>query len=121
MRPIYFLLLAIGTGLLVFAFVSMGENNNWFIAPSLTYEIIVVNVVVTSAIYFWLSRIKIAGAFVNSYLLSIVMKLGFFSVFLVMVRLVSPQFLTANAILILSCYFVFTFLEVMVLFVKVNR
>ena len=121
MKPIFFFLSAIATGLLVFVFVWMGTSKDWFSTPSLTNESIMVTVVVTSAIYFWLSRIKVAGAFVNSYLLSIVLKLGFFSLLLVLVRLVSPPSLTANAILILSCYFVFTFLEVVVLFVKVNK
>jgi hypothetical protein len=121
MKPIFFLLSSIATGLLVFAFVGMGASKDWFPKPTLTNEIIAVNVVVTSAIYFWLSRIKVAGNFINSYLLSIVLKLGFFSLFLVLVRLASPQSLSPNAILILSCYFVFTFLEVIVLFVKVNK
>ncbi len=121
MRPIVFLLTAAATGLVVNFFIWIGGNKLWFPIPSMAVPIILVNVVVTSAIYFWLVRIKAAGAFVNSYLLSIVLKLGFFSFLLVLVRLVSQQTLIGHAVLILACYFIFTFLEVAVLFVKVNR
>ncbi len=121
MRPVTFLVTAAATGLVVNFFIWIGGNKLWFSIPSMAAQIIVVNVVVTSAIYFWLARTREAGAFLNSYLLSIVLKLGLFSFLLVLVRLVSPQTLTGNAVLILACYFIFTFLEVAVLFVKVNR
>ncbi len=59
--------------------------------------------------------------FVNSYLLSIVLKLIFFSSFLLVVRLTNPPSLTPNAVLVLCCYFAFTILEVTALFRKVGR
>ena len=121
MKPLAFFIAAMVTGGVVYFFAWMGDTKFWFSIPSMSVEIIAINVVVTSAIYFWLARTKAPALFVNSYLLSIVLKLGFFSFLLVAIRIVSPQTLTANAVLILVCYFVFTFLEVAVLFAKVNR
>jgi len=121
MKPFAFLLTAAATGLVIYLFVWVGANNSWFSMPLFTVEVIATNVLVTSGLYFWLSRISVPPLFINSYLLSIVMKLIFFSFFLLMIRLISPQNLNANAILILACYFAFTALEVVVLFLKVGR
>lgn len=121
MRPIVFFMTAIVTGLVIFCFVWFLGSKGWLPAPSLALEIIAINIVITAGLYFWLSRTKDAGAFINSYLLSIVLKIGFYSFFLILVLIVSPKNLEPNAILILVCYFIFTFLEVAVLFNKVNR
>jgi hypothetical protein len=121
MRPIVFLLVAAATGLVTYIIVLTGVSNLWFSRPSLTVEIIIVNVLITSGIYGWLSRTHAPPLFVNSYLLSIVMKLIFYSFLLLMLRLTSPQTLYANAVLVLACYFIFTILEVAVLFLKVGR
>ena len=112
--------MAIATGLAVFFLVQLGVNNLWFLMPTLSTEIILINVLVTSGIYAWLFRTTDPRLFVNFYLLSIVIKLIFFSFFLLMIRLINPQNLTANAVLILGCYFIFTILEVLVLFLRVR-
>lgn len=121
MRPFVFLLVAAIIGLVVYTAVRVGVGRLWFPEPTLTVLIIVINVLVTSGIYRWLFSTISPPLFVNSYLLSIVMKLIFFSFFLLILRLAIPHTLLANAVLLLVCYFTFTILEVWVLFIKVGR
>jgi len=108
-------------GIATYVLVWIGVDNLWFSWPSMTTEIIGINVLVTSGIYYWLFRASTPQLFINFYLLSIVMKLIFFSFLLLMIRWASPQVLMANATLVLCCYFTFTFLEVAVLFLKTRR
>jgi hypothetical protein len=121
MRPVIFLLIASVVGLIIYFLVQAGASNAGFSRPTLTTEIILMNVLITAGIYWWLSRPAAPLLFVNSYLLSIVMKLIFYSSFLLMVRLMSSQSLYGNAVLVLICYFIFTILEVAVLFLKVGH
>lgn len=89
--------------------------------PSYAIEITVISIITTASIYLVLVRTANPRLFVNIYLLSIVMKLIFYSGLLLMVRIVAPHSLTPNAVLILFSYLLFTALEVGVLFAKVNR
>jgi hypothetical protein len=99
----------------------MGARNTWFLMPTYGLEIIVISVITTASIYMVLARTGNPRLFVNLYLLTIVMKLIFFSALLLMMRFIAPQSLTPNAVLILVAYILFTALEVGVLFAKVNR
>ena len=121
MKPGSFFLIAVLLGLATYLFVILGEQLLWFGRPSFTFEIIMINVIVTSGIYWWLSDSKPAQLFTSSYLLSIVMKLIFFSTLLLLIRIVFPESLRPNVILLLICYVVFTGHEVISLFRKVNQ
>jgi hypothetical protein len=121
MRPLIFFFMAVIVGIITYTLTWKGAMNQWFSFPTMSFELIFLNVMVTSGIYFWLARTKAPMLFMNSYLLSIVMKLIFYSFLLLLIRLMSPQALTGNAVLLLACYFIFTALEVAVLFRKVNR
>ena len=121
MRSWLFTLCSISTGVAIYSFAFWGNARFWFDLPSLSIEIIIINVVVTSLIYWWLARVKAPDRFINSYLLSIVLKLFFYTSLLLGVRLVAPNALALNAVFLIVCYLLFTVLEVMVLFVKVNR
>ena len=113
--------MAIALGLTTYLAVRWGIGSGWFSQPSLLLELIVINVLVTFIIYRWLFKLQNPQLFVNGYLLSIVVKLIFYSGLLLTVRIISPQALLANAILVLACYIIFTVLEVAVLFLKVRR
>jgi hypothetical protein len=121
MSPFRFLLVSFGFGAIVFSLVSYGASADWFRKPTMIPEIVGLNVVVTFAIYRWLVRIQGAPLFINSYLLSIVMKLILYSGFLLIIRIFTPQALNANAVLLLICYIIFTILEVTILFQKTGR
>lgn len=99
----------------------MGAGKGWFSMPTYALQITIISVITTASIYMVLARTAKPQLFVNLYLLTIVMKLIFYSALLLMMRLISPQSLEPNAILILAAYLLFTFLEVGVLFAKVNR
>ena len=120
MSSFKFLLAAIGTGVVIYLAVSFGISSGWFSRPTLLPEIVLLNVVVTFILYRWLIRMG-AQTFINGYLLSIVLKLIFYFGVLLTVRILSPQSLTANAILLMVCYAIFTILEVAILFLKVGR
>ena len=121
MSPFKFLLASIGLGVLTFLVVFVGIESGWFARPSLLVEIIALNVLVTFVLYRWLLKVQGTKLFINSYLMSIVSKLIFYSGLVLTIRIVSPQSLSPNAILLLVCYTLFTILEVTVLFLKVGR
>lgn len=121
MSPFKFLLASIALGALTFLLVHFGIKSAWFARPTLLIEIIALNVLVTFILYRWLLKIHGTQLFVNGYLLSIVLKLIFYSGVLLTVRIISPQSLSPNAILLMVCYTLFTILEVAVLFLKVGR
>lgn len=121
MKPFSFSVLTAFVGAAIIAFVFWGGDKQWFTVPSMTIEMIIINVLVTALIYTWLFKVTTPDRFVNSYLLSIVLKLLFYTALLLGIRLIAPTTLVANAVLVMVCYFIFTVLEVSVLFLKVNR
>ena len=121
MSPFKFLLASIALGAITFLLVFSGIESGWFARPTLLMEIIGLNVLVTFILYRWLLKIHGTHLFINSYLMSIVLKLIFYSGLLLTVRIISPQSLYPNALLLMGCYTVFTILEVTVLFLKVGR
>lgn len=121
MNPGKFFLVATVLGVLTYLAVGWGVDSSWFPQPSLLLELLIINVLVTFVIYRWLFKLQNPQLFVNGYLLSIVVKLIFYSGLLLTIRITSPQALLANAVLVLACYIIFTILEVAVLFLKVGR
>ena len=121
MSALKFLLFCLVLGTLFFLGVLLGSQSGWFPKPTLTLEIIALNVLATALIYRWLLKIHGTPLFNNAYLGSIVLKLFLYCGVLITVRIISPDTLTPNAILLLVCYALFTILEVTVLFLKVVR
>ena len=121
MSPIKFFLIAIVLGVCVYFGVSMGVSAQWFSEPSLALVIVGLNIIVTSVLYRGLYKVQGTPLFINGYLLSIVLKLVFYSGLLLTIRIVTPNFLTGNAILLMFCYFIFTILEVVVLFLRTGH
>jgi hypothetical protein len=121
MKPWKFLLLAATLGVITYLAVRWGVNSGWVSRPTLLAELITINVLMTFVIYRWLSKLQNPQTFVNAYLFSIVVKLIFYTGLLLTIRIISPKVLTANAVLVLACYIIFTALEVAVLFLKVGR
>jgi len=89
--------------------------------PSFAMEITAINIITTAFIYRVLARTSEPRLFANIYLLTIVMKLIFYSALLLILRFMAPKTLMPNAVFLLVAYLVFTTLEVAVLFRKVNR
>lgn len=121
MSVLKFLLFCLALGALLFLVVSFGIQSGWFTKPSLAMEIIALNILATTLLYRWLLKIHGTPLFNNAYLGSIVLKLFLYCGVLITVRIVSPEALIPNAILLLICYTLFTILEVTVLFLKVGR
>jgi hypothetical protein len=120
-RPLFFALLSTFVGGLVYGFVWMGAGMGWFVMPSSAILIISISIVITAAIYTILTKTANPQSFVNVYLLTIVMKMGFYLALLVVIRFLDPLSLFPNALFLVVAYLLFTALEVGVLFVKVNR
>jgi hypothetical protein len=121
MRPGFFALLTTFVGSLLYGFVWLGADKAWFLMPAYSIEIIIVSVITTASIYLVLAKTSDPRMFMNLYLLTIVMKLIFYSALLLIIRVISPQTLMLNAVFLLAAYLLFTALEVAVLFAKVNR
>jgi hypothetical protein len=120
-KPLFFALLATFVGFLLYAAAWLGANQGSFSMPVFALEITLVSVVVTASIYMVLARTVNPRLFVNIYLLTIVMKLIFYSAMLLIIRFIALKSLMPNAVFLLVAYLVFTTLEVAVLFRKVNR
>ena len=89
--------------------------------PSSAILITAISIITTASIYTVLVKTANPQAFVNVYLLTIVMKIGFYLALLVIIRFIDPQSLTPNALFLIAAYLLFTTLEVGVLFANVNR
>lgn len=122
MKPFFFTLVAAATGGAIYAATRLMASAGWFVMPSAAFEIVVLSVIVTAAVYSILFRTKEPMLFTNLYLLTIGLKVLLFGVFLFLIKLLwAATDLTANAILLMVLYVVLTALEVTALFLKVNR
>lgn len=121
MSSLRFLLFCLILGALFYVVVTFGVQSGWFTKPTLMVEIIALNVLATALLYRWLLKIHSTPSFNNAYLGSIVLKLFLYCGVLITVRIISPDTLIPNAILLLVCYALFTILEVTILFLKVGR
>jgi hypothetical protein len=120
-RPAFFFLLSAFVGCLFYGFAWMGAGIGWFPMPSSALLITTISIITTVSIYTVLAKTANPQTFVNVYLLTIVMKIGFYLALLVIIRFIDPQSLTTNALFLVVAYLLFTALEVGVLFAKVNR
>lgn len=122
MKPFFFTLVTAATGGAIYAATWLMASAGWFVMPSAAFEIVVLSVIVTAAVYGILFRTKEPMLFTNLYLLTIGLKVLLFGVFLFLIKLLwAATDLTANAILLMVLYVVLTALEVTALFLKVNR
>lgn len=116
-----FAVLATLVGFLLYGFIWIGAEKGWFSMPSFSILITATSIVTTVSIYAVLAKTANPQAFVNLYLLSIVMKLGLYLALLLIIRFIDPQSLIPNALFLMATYLLFTVLEVGFLFAKVNR
>lgn len=121
MKPLTFALLAALVGSVLLASLWLGSWLAWFPLPSHSIEIVAITIFISAYLYRMLTKLTSPQVFVNIYLLTIAMKLVFFSVLLFVLRFLEPQYLIPNAVFLLVAYVLFTALEVAVLFRKVNR
>ena len=116
MKPIIFSFLAASIGLALLLVVWLGGRAGWFPQPTYFIEIAIITMATSGYLYRILTKMTDPQVFVNVYLLTIAMKLLFFSVLLFVLRFLEPEAITPNALFLLISYIVFTALEVVVLF-----
>ncbi len=107
---------------LILGFVLAGSGRAWFTRPSFFIEIILFLALSTIALY-WFTTRKInlqPDEFVKIYLGATVMRILFFGGFIFTVIMLDKLGAKENALLFLVCYFLFTALEVMVLYRQIN-
>ena len=121
MKPMTFALLATLLTCILLAAVWLGSWLAWFPKPTRSNEIAVITMITSAYLYRMLANMTRPQVFVNVYLATVAMKLVFFSVLLFVLRFLEPETLVPNAIFMLVAYVIFTTLEVVVLFKKVNR
>ena len=107
---------------LILGIVLAGSGWTWFMRPSFFIEIIFFLALSTIALY-WFTTRKInlqPDEFVKIYLGATVMRILFFGGFIFTVIMLDKFGAKENALLFLVCYFLFTALEVMVLYRQIN-
>ncbi len=107
---------------LVLGFVLAGSGLGWFTHPSFFIEIIIFIALSTIALY-WFTTRKLnlqPDDFVKIYLGATVLRILFFGGFIFTLIVLDKLGAKENALLFLVCYFLFTALEVMVLYRQIN-
>ena len=102
--------------------VTVGAEDGTFESPSYYREIISFVALSTVALY-WFTTQKMgmeASNFVKIYLGATVLRILFFGGFIFTIIQLDPSGARGNASLFLVCYFLFTILEVVVLFREIN-
>jgi hypothetical protein len=98
--------------------------SGWFaVVPSYTTEIVALLALTTLVIFYYLlnwSQSK-GQMFTQFYLLSIAVKLVAYGAFIAIIVVTDPTMAVGNTVLFLASYILFTFLEVLFLFRKVNH
>jgi hypothetical protein len=120
-KPVSFALLASLVCGVLLAAVWIGSSLGWFLRPTHFIEMAIITMITSAYLYRMLANMTRPQVFVNVYLATVAMKLVFFSVLLFVLRFLEPDTLVPNAIFMLVAYVIFTALEVVVLFKKVNR
>jgi drug/metabolite transporter (DMT)-like permease len=103
--------------------VQTGVSNVWFDQPSFTNEIIALLAISHVGLYSIITR-QIGQRpenFVKIYLGSTVLRILFFGLFIFVLIRIDPVSASRNAVLFLITYFLFTSLEVVALYIAVNR
>lgn len=110
--------------LLSAAILGIVYQSGWSsVIPSYAMEMVVLLAVTTGVIFFYLLQWSSSRPqlFVQFYLLSIAVKIAAYGAFVAVVVINDPPMAVANSILFLVSYVLFTFLEVLFLFSKVNK
>lgn len=117
-----FIFINAALGLTITGFVIATASQGWFVAPSCFLEIVTLFTVTNIAIYIIIARIHDhpAGDFVRIYLGITVLRIIFFGAFILAVILMDRPGAPKNALFFLVCYFLFTILEVVTLFLKID-
>jgi hypothetical protein len=121
MRPALFGMLAIATGIVVYAGTWLMALAGWFAMPSMALIILTLGIFITTSVYAVLHRTQEPTLFTNLYLLTIGLKLMLFGVVLFVIRFLAVADLPANAIFLMALYVALTAIEVAVLFKRVNN
>ena len=115
-------LLAVLLGLTIFSFVTAGQGMGWFIRPSFSGTIIIFLALATILLYrFTIRKLGYRPEdFVKIYLGTTVLRILFFGGFIFTLIILHRPGARGNASLFLVSYFLFTALEVAILFRQVN-
>lgn len=117
LRFLVFLSLA---ALSIIAFVYAGASHNWFAFPSFFWAIMIALSFLTTVVFYFLLAYSKAASFTQIYLLSIVCKLLGYGTIMIVFILKDKAGATENAVLFMATYFIFTSIEVGLLFKKIN-
>jgi hypothetical protein len=107
--------------LLLFGLLYGGEYLGYITTPSFGWLIILYGALSSFVAYFLLQKQEKAMQFTQFYLLSVVAKLLTGCIFILVLILADRKGAFANALLFIISYFVFTVIEVVFLFRKVNK
>ena len=104
------------------AAVYIGEQQHWLnTTPSFAPEIILFLGISTIVIFYFLLKHAQSTSFTQAYLVSMVLKMLTYVVFILVIIFSDKAGAAANALLFLVAYLLFTSLEVGFLFTAVNR
>jgi len=118
MTALRFSIRAVAVGLVLFAFLWLFIRQGLRQVPSLALMIVLVNVLLTSLIYWWVSAAPESFSFSQRYLLTLVVKLILQLLLVAVAGLADPAALVANAVFALICHLAFLVLEVIALYNK---
>lgn len=85
-------------------------------APDLTLAIVMVNALLAVGLYAFLSRPMEPAVFMNLFLMTLVVKMLFALIFMVILALLSHDHLEGNVVFSFICYLLYTFIETVTLF-----
>ena len=105
------------------AFIYFGQSLEWFeIIPSYTWQIVAFLAFSTLVIFYYLSQSSFSEpqAFTQIYLLSIALKIVAYAIFILVIILQDKPGAVGNALLFIAAYLLFTLIEVVFLFNKMN-
>lgn len=117
-----FISLTVLMALIIAGFVMVGSRSGWVARPSFTNEIIFFTLLSTVGLYTLTVRWFTVRPenFVKIYLGTTVLRILFFGVFIFILIRLDKLGSWRNSTLFLVCYFLFTALEVLVLFFQIN-
>jgi hypothetical protein len=122
-KVLRFALIVSGLALALYLAVTGGSRQGWFAGPSYSEEIVLFLTVSHLALYHVIIR-RIedrAEDFVKIYLGSTVLRILFFGLFIFLLLRFDPESGPSNALFFLLCYFLFTALEVGMLYMDLNN
>lgn len=85
-------------------------------APDLTSAIVMFNALLAVGLYAFLSRPMEPAVFMNLFLMTLVVKMLFALIFMVILALLSHDHLEGNVVFSFICYLLYTFIETVTLF-----